>query len=937
MPLSIPESEKHIYRTMNRKSIFTILTFLITCLFFSCKEEEIKQYVIGVSQCSDDLWRETVNKEMLREASFYPNFTIHIKSVHDDTQKQIEDIEYFISEKVDLLVVAPNESEAITPVVRKALDKNIPVILLDRKVNLDNYTAYVGADNYKLSYELGDYVANLLNGSGKVVEMRGWKGSTTDDERHQGFHDAIKKFPDIEVISQKRGNFLRDPARIQMEIVLQELDDIDLVFAMNDQMALGVSEALGKYSGRRPYIIGIDALPGEGGGIEYISKGIIDASFIYPTGGDKVIETAHQILSGKPYTKNNMLFTSIVDRSNVRVIQLQGDQINEQQKKFDRLNVLLSDSTIRYSNQRTLFLVSLVIIALITLLLFMAFIAYQIKRRTNMKLYQRNIEIQNQAKILESQKQQLVELSAQLEEATNAKLTFFTNISHELKTPLSLITGPVEVLLSEKEMDSRHLKLLKYIKRNSDRLLSLISEIIEFRRYDNHKQPIFYSDCDLSKYLVELNSYFTELAVSKGVSLEFYHNGFDYIVQLDVAKFEKAYFNLLSNAFRHVNLNGRIEVRISRHITDESDLIEISVFNTGSFIPSDYIGNIFNRFYKAGNKEGSTGIGLALTKSIVELHKGSIRVESIENVGTIFTVNLPFILSDNKTKENVLSYETMYTQHKLSLLQNKPLETDILEWSEKTSLPMILLIEDNPDMLLFISDILKDQYSVIKACDGEEGIQKAMKYVPDIIISDVMMPFRDGFEVCRILKENISTNHIPIIMLTALSLDKQKAMGFENGADAYISKPFNPEILKIRIRKLLENRAKLKETFGSSWIQEDRSSLAHSEQDFINKFRAYVENNILQEELSVNDIASHMGLSRAQLYRKVKSITDHSPLDLIILSRLHYARNLMFNSDKTMSEIAYGAGFSSPSVFSKTFKRYYKQSPVDFLKANNNY
>ncbi len=933
------ESQITVMKLCRKISVSGLLVVIFVLLLSSCGENHNK-YVIGVSQCSEDLWRETVNKEMQREISFYPELTIQIKSAKDDTRKQIEDIESFISEGVDLLVVAPNESASITPLIKKAIRKDIPVILLDRKVALNNYTAYVGANNYDLAYGLGKYVANLLHGKGRIVEIRGYKGATADIERHQGFRDAIKQYPDIEVIAECRGDFLRDTARENMDIVLTEHDKIDLVFAMNDQMALGVAEALSKYSSKRPYIVGIDALPGSGGGIEYVGQGIIDASFIYPTGGDTVIETAWRILSGQPYKKDNILNTAVVDRSNVHVIQLQSNQINEMQNKFDKLNILLNKSMMQYANQRALVVISLVISALVILLLFLLFYAYWLKSRTNMQLKRKNEEIQAQAIELEQQKQHLIALSADLEKAMNAKLVFFTNISHELKTPLSLITGPVELLLSYKNESEQFYKLLNLIKRNSNRLLSLISEIIEFRTYENKKMQLQLSRCNLVQFLGEMNDYFTEMANQKHITLELKAEEQDFQICIDAAKIEKVYFNLLSNAFKHVNSHGRIETRLSYETTTSGKLILISVFNTGSFIPQELISEIFIRFYTTDFNNGSTGIGMALTKSIIELHGGSISVESNETDGTTFIIRLPV----NDNAENVsdtavalLTHEMNYTQQQLAqttVHTNAAAAISLFESSNNPDKPQLLLIEDNPDMLQFLSEVLKDEYTVIKACEGEEGVQKAIKYIPDIIISDVMMPSIDGFTVCHILKEHVSTSHIPIILLTALSIDEQKAIGFERGADAYMSKPFNTTMLRIRIRNLMENRRKIRENFCNYWMQENSMPLVNTERDFINRFNAYVEANLQREELGIEEIAEHLGLSRAQLYRKVKSITNYSPLELVTLTRLRYSRNLMLVGKKSISEAAYASGFTSPAHYTKTFKKYYGESPSDFIKKS---
>ena len=437
-----------------------------------------------------------------------------------------------------------------------------------------------------------------------------------------------------------------------------------------------------------------------------------------------------------------------------------------------------------------------------------------------------------------------------------------------------------------------------------------------------------------------MNDYFTEMANQKHITLELKAEEQDFQICIDAAKIEKVYFNLLSNAFKHVNSHGRIETRLSYETTTSGKLILISVFNTGSFIPQELISEIFIRFYTTDFNNGSTGIGMALTKSIIELHGGSISVESNETDGTTFIIRLPV----NDNAENVsdtavalLTHEMNYTQQQLAqttVHTNAAAAISLFESSNNPDKPQLLLIEDNPDMLQFLSEVLKDEYTVIKACEGEEGVQKAIKYIPDIIISDVMMPSIDGFTVCHILKEHVSTSHIPIILLTALSIDEQTAIGFERGADAYMSKPFNTTMLRIRIRNLMENRRKIRENFCNYWMQENSMPLVNTERDFINRFNAYVEANLQREELGIEEIAEHLGLSRAQLYRKVKSITNYSPLELVTLTRLRYSRNLMLVGKKSISEAAYASGFTSPAHYTKTFKKYYGESPSDFIKKS---
>ncbi|WP_222862334.1 hybrid sensor histidine kinase/response regulator transcription factor [Bacteroides pyogenes] len=863
-----------------------------------------------------------MNNEILLETSINQNIEVDIRIVKDDTRQQIKNIEELLEKGVDLLVVSPNESTAITPVIQKAFNKGTPVILVDRKIDTEDYTAYIGADNYQIGKEAGLYIAGILNKKGNVVEMRGWNGSTSDAERHAGFMDGIKNYPDIKIIAECRGNFLKEDSEKEMTRVLNTFKEIDLVFAMNDPMALGVHEAISKYSGRFPFIIGIDALPGKGGGIENIEKGIQNASFIYPTGGDKIIDLALKILQGKPYLKENILHTAVVDKSNVRVLQLQTEQIANHQQKVERIKGLLDESLKQYSNQQTLFYGTILVLLLISILLVVSALAYHSKSKSN--------------RLLKEQKKQLLSLSKQLEEATNAKLVFFTNISHEFRTPLTLILGPIDTLLNSGNISVKQRALLEIIQRSSNSLLNLLSQILEFRKLENGKLDVQFVKDDIKRFLEDLNIAFFDYAKRKELNFTFTADDYPYVIPFDKDKIEKIYFNLLSNAFKHTHKNGAIRINITRTQYNEAEYFKLSVYNDGEAIPPDKINNIFNRFYKVNPTDSGTGIGLALTNSLVDLHNGVIAVESIKGKGTLFNVLLPYeqkIAGDMPLQEDTheIGLAESLLQTNAESMQEKIFVENILSEDKK----IILLIDDNADMRNYMRLILQNDYTIIEADNGSTGIELSIKFLPDIIICDVIMPGIDGFQVCKSLKGNMFTSHIPVILLTACSLDEQKAQGFVSGADAYIPKPFNAQLLKIRIDRLIENRQKIKDAFASNLLSDSKkSTLAETEQSFINKFQEYVENNITDPDLNIVEVAQYMGLSRSQLYRKMKSITEHSPNEFVRILRLKYAAR-MITSGTQIAEIAYKSGFSSASYFTKCFKEFYKVSPTEFMKGNN--
>ena len=901
------------------------LLLSILCLagiLMSCTQKHTR-YRIGVSQCSDDEWRHKMNNEIVREALFYDGVEVEIRTAKDNNRNQIADIKYFIDKKVDLLIVAPNEAAAITPVVEKAYRQGIPVVVIDRKILSDKYTAFVGADNYEIGKDVGQYILNRLHGKGKVLEITGLEGSTPAMERHKGLTDVLKEEPGIEITASVDGAWLQSVAGEKMDSVFQTNKNIDLVFAQNDRMAIGAYlSARQQQLEKEMLFVGIDALPGKEYGVEQIINGALDATFIYPTGGDKVVQVAMDILEKRPYERDTKLSTALVDKTNARVMQLQTDHITEQDGKIERLNNQVNEYLSRYSAQTMFLYACLIILLLFAALLAIIVRAYWTKNRMNM-------ELSRQKKKLEEQRDQLISLSKQLEEATHAKLVFFTNVSHDFRTPLTLVADPVEQLLEDKALTPRQQSLLKVVHKNVHILLRLVNQILDFRKYENDKLELVRANMNLRVQLQEWSHSFQTLALKKHIHfvLEVNDDRADYLMAVDAEKMERVYFNLLSNAFKFTPENGTITVTLSTLTKEEGGrYARLVVADTGSGISVQHIRHIFDRFYQIDVNHAGSGIGLALAKAFVELHGGEITADSVEGKGTVFTVDIPMTVVEEPSAD--LVQEPRITQ--------QTVVEELEDMETEAQLPVenkecILIIDDNADVRDYVKSLLKEEYTVIEAPDGRAGLKKAMKYVPDAIICDVMMPVMDGLECCRKLKTELQTSHIPVMLLTACSLDEQRIQGFECGADSYISKPFNSKLLLVRLRNLMDNHKRLKQFFGDKTTL-SKESVSDVDKGFVDRFRELIEENLADSELSVEDLGSKMGLSRVQLYRKIKALTNYSPNELVRIARLKKAASLLASSEKTISEITYEVGFTSPSYFTKCYKEYFGESPTDFLK-----
>lgn len=925
-------------RSLLRSSLLTV--FSVLSLLACSRKPEV--FTIGVSQCSVDAWREAANNEIGQEALFYNNLNLVFKSVRDDSQQQIADIEQFIEDGVDLLIISPNESSALSPVVEKAYDAGIPVVLYDRKVDSDKYTAFIGGDNRQIGSIAGSYTLSIIDGRKRIALIRGTRGSTADTERYEGFVSVLdqQKISGAAIAVEAYANFTREDARKAMGEILsktQEEDPYDLVFAFNDEMAAGVYDAYVEAGMKKPFIMGIDALlAADGTGtIPYILDGMIDASFIYPTGGNAVISLAHRILMGEPFERENILSTEMVNRTNVRVYQTQVNQLAEKQRRAEELNSRIQAYNQRYERQQQMMYIILAFAMILGMVLILLAFTMQTRNRLVIRLNEQNAQILKQVESLEAQKKQLIDLSEQLEETTQAKLNFFTNISHEFKTPLSLISGPIDDLIANKQMPANAEVPLDILKRNSSKLTRLITELLDFRTLESGNLAVNYSMGNLDTFLREILKMFADVIRRRNLHFEYEVDDSGYEIPFDPIKMEKVFTNLLSNAFNHVDKEGTIRIRLSSTPIESGRDINLSVFNSGSYIPPENIEKIFQRFYTLDAEQKGTGIGLALVTSLVDALGGVIQVDSEQATGTTFTVKIPLekdLLTD--ARFNTKTYVPEFAKLKLATMGEEDVASGILdEMAREEGKPTVLVIEDNVDMRYYIRTILSSDYHVLLAKDGNIGTSKAFKLLPDIVLCDIMMPDMDGYEVCRQLKGNPSTKDIPIILLTACSLDEQRARGYESGAEAFMQKPFNVTTLKVRMRQLLQRKEQISSEIQGDWlIGRKAGTLSSAAATMLNRFREYVEEHIM-ENISLDEIAQHLGYSKSKLYRELKDVTEYSPIDLVNLVRLHKAVDLMTREQQNITEAAFNTGFSSPSYFSRTFLKYYYMRPKDYIKG----
>ena len=928
-----------------KRKLHLIIYVAFIVLLTGCAQQP-RKFVIGVSQCSEDIWRDKLNNELKMGEYLNDSLIVKLASSNDNNVLQNKQVNQFIDEGVDLLIVSPNQLSAISKAVERAYDKGIPVILYDRKTNSDKYTAFIGCDNYTIGKSMGTFIAQQLQGKGRIVEISGLEGSSPALERHRGFMDAIKPYPGLQVVASEGGNWKEEGGIQAMKRILKQTQDFDYVFAHNDRLAWGAYVAARQMGVKRNYkYTGVDGMATEGGGLELVRDGIFEASYLYPTKGDEVIALAMKILKHKPYKRDNYLSTSIITRANADLTLMEARDAERQARNLKALHKQVDQYLSDYNSQKIMLIGLCLFLFVCLAAAALIFRGYLVKVKLNEKLAKTNGELKRLNVELGEKNEELKRLNEEVLELTHSRLVFFTNISHELRTPLTLIADPVEMLLEDAGIKGKSRELLKMVQRNALALQQLVSNILDFRKIQNGKMELKLYRFDIVKTLMMWVSDFQLTAERKQIRL---HLDVDDLkgsheMIADQEKISRIAFNLLSNALKYTPAGGEIFVSLK----DEGANLRLDVRDTGKGISQDEADKIFERFFQAKGAASGTGIGLALVKSFVELHHGEARVESEPGKGSDFIVVIPreqegdsqvihndVDIVDNSTNASASDGKNVVDESVLQYIDDGDRSRGKVQQlvSENTNRPTVLVIDDNTDIRQYERTLLQDEYIVLEAADGKEGLSVAIKEVPDLVICDVMMPVMDGLEFTEQLKTNTATSHIPVIMLTAKNLEEHRAEGYEHGADSYITKPFHSKVLLARIENLLRQRQLLKHLYQGSQEAEKEISESHLEdrdKQFLKQLQTIIQQNLSDSEFGVEDMGQQIGLSRVQLYRKVKAMTGSSVVDLLRKARLAKAKRLLETRSMSVSEVAYEVGFSAPSYFTKCFKEEYGMLPGD--------
>lgn len=903
------------------------LLLIISCPACNKNKSENKKFKIGFAQAQGgDNWRETMLREMKREVSFHNNIEFYIKDAQADSEKQKEQIDSLIKMKIDLLIVSPHEIKPLSPILEKIYNSNIPVVLIDRRINSEKYTAFIGASNYEVGQNAGKYTVALLKGKGKVIEITGLNTASPFIDRDKGFIDVISKNKGINLIAKINDHELNYEKKL--DSVIKNNRDLGVIFTHSDYIAKIVYQICkNNRAEKRIKIIGVDGLAVRGMGLDMVANNQLKATVLYPTGGQEAIQTAINILEKKPFKKENNLESTIIDSTNVKILQQQSKKVLEQQTEIDIRQNRIDQQILISNNQINIILAISITLAIALILSSVFYYLFKENKKISKKIMAQKDEISEQ-------KNKLVNLVEQVKEATDAKFNFFTNISHELRTPLTLILGPLEDTMSSPRLHFTLKNNLDLVQRNAIRLLKLINQLMDFRKIEEGKMQLNASKNDIGDFVIEIANEFKELARKKHISLNVNNKTSGLNIYFDQSMIDKVLFNLLSNAFKFTEENGTINIIIDQD--KEQDIAIIKIEDNGIGMSTEDVEHAFDVFYQGHSSTfKGTGLGLSLSKELIQAHTGTIVINSKKGYGTSFTITLPFNQAKNDHFVKSLIQDDISKDTYIYTSDILPHNYEKVSKAQLDNVASILIIEDNDDLKAFLKNRLEGTYEVLTANDGNDGINKAFDIVPDLIISDIIMPGLSGLKIAETLKNDLRTSHIPIILLTAKTSIEDQIEGMKSHADMFITKPFNLNYLEESIVSLLKNRTILREHFISELPSESRSNTSNKlDRKFISEFTSIIESNLSNEDLSVDDIYKGLGISKIQLYRKTKALLGFNVNDYILSVRLQKAKYLLTNEDLSISEIAYKVGFSSQAYFSTVFKSKFSVTPSEFKESS---
>lgn len=899
----------------------------IVVLSIGCQRESERMNRIGFSQCTGaDMWRKGMLLEMERSLSYAKGVEMIYSDALGSSPQQIEDIRSMIDKGIDVLIVSPNEKEPLTPIISEAYQAGIPVLVLDRRTSNSLYTSYIGADNYDLGRTVADFILQERD-SARIVELWGLQSSSPAQSRHDGFRNhLLTEGGACRVVDEVYGNWTKESVKADLRMILEERgSEIDVIFAHNDFMALGAVELCEELGLDKIEVLGIDGLSSPSGGMELVENGSMKATFLYPTGGKEAIQAALDLLAGREVPREIILSTTAITASNVGVLRSQARKINSQQREIEAQQALISQRDVSVGKQRIALIVLLVLV--VATIALGTFSLHQLRR---IRRISHRLSVQNRT--LAEQHQQLSKMAADSESLSERRLAFFGNISNEFRTPLTLILGPIDALLSDDRMPAGMRVTVSTIRQNALRLLRLVNQLQDIKKLESREFGLKAAHGDMVAFLKGIKEEFDSLAEESEVLFTLHESFTSIPMWFDHQILDKVVFNMLSNAFKYTPAGGMVMLRVG--MSEDGRNAQVVISDTGKGMSEDQLESIL----ASGSSTRLTNtlqssLGLVLSRELIALHKGRLEIESERDKGTTFRIFLPlsdtYLSDDQRLGQSQI--ERGYDVHGLFVQQSfEPLGSARQFALPSSEVDTVFLVDGDKEVTRFLERELSQMYKVRSFHGRQELMAELRVQSPSAIVLDQVLLDAAGSEVLSELQRDVAYRTIPVVVTSALNSSSEKERAIRAGAELHLDKPFNLNLLTAHLDRLIAGRIFLKSFYQSS-LPSGETELT-SDREFARMVEGVMQRSLSQGVVSsVKQLSDELGMSRSKLYRQMQSNFGMKATEYIMKWRMNRAAMLLRESrNRTVAEIALELGFSSSSHFSMAFKKYMGVTPTEY-------
>ncbi len=923
-----------------------LATFLIGGMgLSSCLEFHTKTYHVGVSLGSGSRHHRQMTKEMEREADNDNCIILDARIAEGDVERQLEDIRDLADGDLDLLIVCALDPVTMTPEIEKLFNKGIPVLLVDNLLTNDSYTAFIGSDYYDMGRMMGDYLEKQVKARGNVIVLSGGTSKQAVQAGSAGIFSIIREMEHLHPVKQIEAEDAPTVTR-EMESVLKGEIHIDYILSENYELASGALEAMKKTGAEKIPVLTGDVLGYNSEAVKALNEGKLSAVVESVTNGERVLRLAREILEGGHFQRYNNPTVNVLDARNTELLSTLSAEMEAEKARRDEVNDGYDELVTSIQKHRNINILIAVLIFILMLSVWLL-IRYLNKRKKHLD------ELSTDKKYVEKERSELKSRTRQQSLTLEQGRRFVSSVSHDLRAPLTLIIEPMRRLQASEKLSPEDRQLVELMAPNVRMQYRLVRQLSDIMNYRRGTMRLELEKFDFAETIGYWLDQFAAQAVPKHLTFTSKFEEGDYTMEGDSEKIVRLVYDLLGYSFKFTPVNGSVSFHAAIEEKGDGRRLVITIADTGIGIQKGTKLHFFESYKSDNNTAGSSAMGLMLAKYFTELHHGRITVASNpKGRGTVVTVKLPMHQPNTEgtardamtfyhEEEEQLAREMMKIMTDVTSQETPTMQHDVIVTVEEESdtsngldaqdsKPEILIVENSHSMRKYLHLMLSGEYNVTDATNGQEALQLTMHRMPALVITESLMPVMDGIELCKRLKSDAQTAHIPVIMVTAYFDQERLEQAYTAGVDSFIPKPFQGEVLKAAIQSILDNRERMRVRYGKD--NEDKHEFTVKEKTWVEKLYRYIREHLSDPGFTVEEMGRASGLGRVQFYRRCKQLTGYSPNELIRNMRLKRAFTLLSTTDMTISEVAYSVGFASPSYFTRCYRDHFGQTPKERIK-----